>query len=127
MKFYLASGLENRKLVQYVRDRLLQAGHHQTYDWTKNERATTEATLRDIGTAEWKAVMESDVVLVLLPGGKGTHTELGIALGMQKEIHLYSKEKIDPATATTFYYVDGIQHHNGSIDSFIDAIVSIEK
>lgn len=35
MKFYLASGLENRKLVQYVRDRLLQAGHHQTYDWTK--------------------------------------------------------------------------------------------
>ncbi|MFS0673713.1 nucleoside 2-deoxyribosyltransferase [Ornithinibacillus sp. 179-J 7C1 HS] len=122
MKFYIASGFENKQLVQYVRDRLVEAGHIHTYDWTKNTRATSEAALREIGTAELQAVVNSDVVIVLLPGGKGTHTELGIALGCKKEIHLFYRENLDQATSTTFYYVDGVQHYNGDIDHFIEKI-----
>jgi nucleoside 2-deoxyribosyltransferase len=123
MKFYIASGFENKELVQYVRDRLVEAGHMHTYDWTKNSRAVTVEDLREIGQAELDAVKESDVVLVLLPGGKGTHTELGIALGLKKDIHLFSREPIDLPTATTFYYVDGISHYVGEIDRFVDDII----
>ncbi|WP_047984391.1 nucleoside 2-deoxyribosyltransferase [Ornithinibacillus californiensis] len=123
MKFYIASGFENKELVQHVRDRLVEAGHSHTYDWTKNSRAVTEEDLREIGHAELDAVKESDVVVVLLPGGKGTHTELGIALGTNKEIHLFSREPINLPTATTFYYVDGISHYVGEIDMFIDDLI----
>lgn len=123
MKFYIASGLENKAAVQYVRDRLIEAGHIHTYDWTKNSRATTEEQLQIIGTAERDAVRESDVVIVLLPGGKGTHTELGIAIGLEKKIYIYANEKLNPVTATTFYYLDGIQHFYGELEQFIHYIL----
>lgn len=127
MKFYLASGLENKENVQYVRDRLLEAGHIHTYDWTKNSRATTEDALRSIGTAERDAVFDSDVVIVLLPGGKGTHTELGMAIGLEKKIYIYASEKLDPTTATTFYYLDEIQQFYGELDDFIREILRRES
>lgn len=125
MKFYIASGFENKEIVRKVRDRLVAAGHEHTYDWTKNERAVTEADLIRIGTAERDAVMDSDVVLVLLPGGKGTHTELGIALGLHKKVHLYAAEKLYLPTASTFYFVENVEHFYGELDSFIDHVISV--
>jgi predicted Rossmann-fold nucleotide-binding protein len=41
--------------------------------------------LKEIGQKEKNAVLESDFVVVILPGGKGTHIELGIALGQGKK------------------------------------------
>ncbi|WP_026908430.1 nucleoside 2-deoxyribosyltransferase [Paucisalibacillus globulus] len=127
MKFYIASGLDNKEKVQLVRDKLLESGHTHTYDWTKNNRASTEEELRKIGTDERNAVLESDVVIVLLPGGKGTHTELGMAIGLEKEIYLFSSDKLDPTTATTFYYVDGINHYDGDIDSFVSYLIELDR
>ncbi|MEN2766829.1 nucleoside 2-deoxyribosyltransferase [Ornithinibacillus xuwenensis] len=123
MKFYIASGFDNQAAVHYVRDQLILAGHSHTYDWTKNNRATTEEALRTIGEAEKAAVADSDVFIVLLPGGKGTHTELGIALGLNKKIFIYSKEKIDVTTATTFYYVHGVEHFYGNLAEFVTTLV----
>jgi nucleoside 2-deoxyribosyltransferase len=125
MKFYIASGLDNKEKVQWVRDSLLEAGHSLTYDWTKNNRATTEEQLREIGTDERNAVLDSDVVLILLPGGKGTHTELGMAIASGKKIHIYSSEKLDPTTATTFYYVDGVERFNGELESFLRDMIEL--
>jgi hypothetical protein len=50
-----------------------------TYDWTQNSRAEDIPALREIGEKEKAAVMESDFVIILLPAGKGSHIELGIA------------------------------------------------
>ncbi|GGA70071.1 nucleoside 2-deoxyribosyltransferase [Ornithinibacillus halotolerans] len=125
MKFYIASGLENKEIVQIVRDELIEAGHIHTYDWTQNNRATTKAELQVIGEAERKAVSDSDVILILLPGGKGTHTELGMAIALGKKIHLYSKEKIQPTTASSFYYVDNVERFAGNLKLFIDEIIQL--
>ncbi len=125
VKFYLASGLENKAIVQYVRDRLVAAGHIHTYDWTLNSRATTKEALRQIGIAEKEAVAASDVVIVLLPGGKGTYTEFGMALALEKPIYLYSEQPISLANAATFYFVDGVAHVDGEIDSFIDQLLDV--
>ncbi|HAM79206.1 nucleoside 2-deoxyribosyltransferase [Ornithinibacillus bavariensis] len=125
MNFYIASGLDNKEIVRRVRDRLIAAGHVHTYDWTKNSRAMSVADLRAIGIAERDAVKASDVILVLLPGGKGTHIELGIGIGLQKKIHLYSDKEIAVNTATTFYYLDQIDYYYGELESFITYIIDL--
>ncbi|SET24306.1 Nucleoside 2-deoxyribosyltransferase [Oceanobacillus limi] len=122
MKFYIASGFENKDLVQYVRDELKKEGHLHTYDWTQNVRATTEDKLGAIGELEKQAVADCDFLVLLLPGGRGTHTELGMALAYGKPVFLYSPDTIDLTTATTFYYVEGVKHFIGSIDQFLNEL-----
>ncbi|WP_411955079.1 group-specific protein [Alkalibacillus sp. S2W] len=92
-KFYVASSFKNKDAVRLVSNELINKGFVQTYDWTKNERASTFEDLRDIGQKEKEAVMEADFIIVLLPAGKGSHIEFGIALGQGKRIYLYSSDE----------------------------------
>ncbi|WP_188455443.1 group-specific protein [Virgibacillus oceani] len=122
MKFYIASSFANKQLVRYMSQKLILKKHTQTYDWTKNQRAVTDVLLHSIGTLEKQAVADCDIFLLLLPAGKGSHTELGIALALGKKVHIYSPENIDPATASAFYYLEGVERFNGMIDDFIETI-----
>lgn len=122
MNFYVASGLANKEQVQYITQKLQSQGYNLTYDWTNNQRATTEKRLRSIGELEKNAVAKSDIFILLLPGGKGSHTELGMALALGKRVYIYSAEKIDKTTAPTFYYVDGVERFCGEIDGFVETI-----
>jgi len=72
-KFYAASSFKNIEAVRYISKQLIDRGYIQTYDWTRNERASTFKDLKEIGQKEKAAVMEADVVIVLLPAGKGSH------------------------------------------------------
>jgi nucleoside 2-deoxyribosyltransferase len=134
MKFYLASSFRNIATVNNVANQLKTRGYIQTYDWTKNAKAKEEQTftfedLKDIGQKEKNAVLEADIVVVLLPGGKGTHIELGIALGQGKRIFLYSPDKaIDNfETTSTFYHLPEIEKCFGTIDELVDIIDSKTK
>lgn len=64
MKFYIASGFQNKHLVRFVSSQLKEVGWHHTYDWTKNERATNREQLQKIGEEEQKAIREADVFLL---------------------------------------------------------------
>ena len=81
-RIYIASGLENAPAVCRLRDALVKAGHFITYDWTTHGRVAGERrVLWRIAVNELEiGVSGADVVLVLLPGGLGTHTEMGFAL-----------------------------------------------
>lgn len=122
MNFYIASSLQNKDLVQYVGLKLSSEGYKQTYDWTLNQRATTETHLHRIGTLEKNAIQACDIFILLLPAGKGSHVELGMALALKKHIYIYAAEKMDPATASTFYFVDGVKRIDGEIDKLIGSI-----
>lgn len=122
MKFYIASSLKNKALVQYVSLKLLSEGYTHTYDWTINQRATTTAQLHRIGTLEKDAIAACDIFILLLPAGKGSHVELGMALALGKRIYIYATEEIDPATASTFYFVDGVERIYGDVDDLIGYI-----
>lgn len=122
MKFYIASGFQNKPLVSYVGLKLLSEGYMQTYDWTINQRATTTEQLKRIGTLEKKAIVACDIFILLLPAGKGSHVELGMALALNKRVYIYSNERIDPVTASTFYFVDGVERIYGAVDDFIGRI-----
>lgn len=112
MKFYVASSFINKEQVRYVNQKLIDYGFIHTYDWTKNNRASTLSKLEDIGVKEKNAVMGSDFVVVLLPGGKGSHIELGLALAGDKKVFLYSPtdEINDLSLTSTFYHLKEHKH-----------------
>jgi nucleoside 2-deoxyribosyltransferase len=129
MKFYIASGFQNRETVQYVAEHLKSKGFVHTYDWTQNERADTANKLKMIGEKERTGVLDADFLVVLLPGGKGTHVELGMALADQKRIYLYSPngEIHHLSTTTTFYFLDEVVPFVGHIEDFILKVLENEK
>ncbi|WNB90197.1 group-specific protein [Bacillus sp. NEB1478] len=125
MNFYIASGFQNKIRIQDMASEIQKLlGWNLTYDWTQNGRAITLEDLARIGTKEYEGVMNSDVVIVILPGGKGCHTELGIALGAQKCIILYDPEEVlgNYIEATTFYYLSNIKHWSGKVHELNDLI-----
>jgi predicted Rossmann-fold nucleotide-binding protein len=124
MNFYVASSFQNKEVVRAVSLQLKQIGWHHTYDWTQNERAISLEALQEIGLLEKQAIANSDVVVVILPGGKGSHIELGLAIAWQKKIFLYSPnlEAMDLQTTSTFYHLPEVQICKGSIEELIATI-----
>jgi len=127
--FYITSSLKNKENVRFLSERLKQEGFILTYDWTQNDRITSIEQLRDIGKKEIDAVKKSDFIVVLLPAGKGSHIELGIALGNGIKTYLYSQndEINDIEKTSTFYHQDGIHKCKGSVDELITIILMDQK
>ena len=124
-KFYIASSFKNIETVRNVSQQLVKRGFIHTYDWTKNERVSTFEDLKTIGTLEKNAVIEADFLIVLFPAGKGSHIELGIALGQGKKIYLYSPddEINNVETTSTFYHLPEVEKCMGSIEELIEIVV----
>ncbi|WP_404433348.1 group-specific protein [Sutcliffiella horikoshii] len=123
-KFYIASSFNNIEKVREVSIRLKDKGFIQTYDWTQNERAATLEDLKEIGEKERIAVLEADFLIVLLPAGKGSHIEFGLALGQGKKIYLFSEnDDIDNfETTSTFYHLDTVEKIMGTIEELVNRV-----
>ncbi len=128
-KFYVASSLKNVANVKYVSDQLKEMGFIHSYDWTQNDKVTSIDQMRDIGRKEMAAVKKSNFIVVLLPAGKGSHIELGIALGNGIKIYLYSPddEINDIELTSTFYHQDGVHKCKGTLKELIQYIWKDQK
>lgn len=126
MKFYVASSFKNIDKVRYVSKQLAQRGFTLTYDWTIPDEALTLERLKEIGQLEKRAVSEADVVIVLLPAGKGSHIELGLALGFGKKVILYAPDdEVNRIEKTsTFYQLDEVDQCIGTLDELIDYVTA---
>lgn len=124
MKFYIASSLKNIVNVRQVAEKLKSRGFLQTYDWTTHSSIDSISKLRKVGHEEISGVLDADVVIVMLPAGKGSHVELGIALGAGKKIYLYSSthELNDFGNTCTFYHVEAVEQSIGSLDELINSV-----
>lgn len=129
-KFYVASSFRNVDAVHYVSEHLKSEGYIQTYDWTQNAEAHealifTFEDLKHIGQKEKQEVLDADVVIVLLPGGKGTHIEFGIALGHDKRIFLHSPDQAikDLQTTSTFYHLPEVETCFGTLDELLEKVL----
>ncbi|MBP2241556.1 hypothetical protein J2Z40_002119 [Cytobacillus eiseniae] len=129
MKFYIASSFNNIDNVRFVSRQLIKEGHVLTYDWTRNQKASTIEDLKLIGQAEKAAVIEADFMIVLLPAGKGSHIEMGIALGHSKRIFLYSpnEEVNNYATTSTFYHLSEVMKCFGTIDELVNTVLTMTE
>lgn len=95
MKYYIATALERAADHTLVRDAMAAAGHQITYDWTAHGSVQSEglARIREVAELETHGVLAADLVIVLLPGGRGTHAELGIAIGAGIPILLHTEDE----------------------------------
>lgn len=108
MKIYIASKLENHAAVASLRDTLTALGHEITYDWTVHGPVYRSGLARvaEVAVDEANGVRRADIVAVLWPGGRGTHVELGIALGMEKTVVFISDNEAhhEATTETCAFY-----------------------
>lgn len=109
MKFYIASSLDNATEVRMLAAALKAAGHTHTYDWTVHGPVEWHK-LPETAQAEVCGVLDADVLLVIAPGGRGTHTELGIGIASGKDIWICAKDRIDLMVDAP-YGIDGHPCH----------------
>ena len=113
MKIYLASSLSNAAAVRQMRDALRHRGHEITYDWTSHGSAMAagQARIAEVAAAELAGVRAADGVIVLLPGGRGTHVELGAALALAKPVIVVGTHVAFNGADSyhcAFYYLPGV-------------------
>lgn len=132
MKIYIASKLENYLQVQALRDALIAAGHTITYDWTLHGsvQGQGEARLREVAAAERNGVLQAELVIVLLPGGRGTHAELGMANALGKPVIIFSSfnEPFDEYEGATcaFYWNENVRQvysHQGQPEMVLPNLI----
>ncbi len=128
IKFYIASKLENFEQVRSLSNILKTAGWEHTYDWTTHcsVKCTDEETLRAVGENELNGVRGADVVIVLTPQGRGTHTEFGIAVALSKKVYLCHKDdtyfKFTDDT-TSFYWLPQVVRFVGDTEKIADEVL----
>lgn len=94
MNYYVATKLERYSEHNKVRDLMAAAGHVMTYDWSTHGPVYKQGKhrLEDVAALETKGVTSADLVIGLLPGGRGTHTEIGIAIGSGIPVLLHASK-----------------------------------
>lgn len=128
MKFYIASKLENYEQVRCLAQLLKDSGWKQTYDWTAHGsvKETDTETLRCTGEKEYNGVKQADIVIVLTPQGRGTHTELGMAIALDKTVYVCHEDdtyfKCDDNTST-FYWLPQVNHLIGNTEYIASELI----
>lgn len=109
MNVYIATKLENHAEHNRLRDRLRQLGVGLTYDWTTHGPVYDRGHegIREVAALEAGGVIAADLVVALLPGGRGTHAEIGIALGAGRPVLVVPESRADiegPSTCAFYHH-----------------------
>jgi len=126
MKFYIGSGMKNSGLVNKYSKLLEENGWQHTYNWAKNINSNeTIDDLIECSLLEQQGIIDSDVVIILLPAGRGTHIELGMAIALNKKVFLCSETEDEFSNENTvnFYQLPDIVRLVGTIDENIKEII----
>ncbi len=87
-------------------------GHEILYDWTfhGSVKSVSKERLREVAVLELDGISKADFVVVLLPGGNGTHLELGFAIARGKRVFLHSEDplafELGPQTNAFYHHPD---------------------
>ena len=125
---YIATGLSNAAQAKLLYS-LIESRFALTYDWTVHGSVQSDgdARIQQVAINEVDGVLNADIVVVLLPGGRGTHTELGIALGAGKPVFLCAEDDagfLDESGRTcAFYLHPAVRRCVGSIEVIARALV----
>ncbi len=149
-KIYIASSLANWARVRGLWEKLAKLhGIYPTYDWTEfgeaiygdgdtiiPEGIKSQGDLGKIGWDELVGVLEAEYLLVVLPGERGTHVELGAfyarhlrsdyfnGINAEQDLPITILMGNDTAKRpTSFHYMRGIKRTE-SEDEAIDNIIN---
>jgi hypothetical protein len=135
MIFYIATRLERAEEQKELSAALIALGHEISYDWSVHGSVQSEGPerIREVAIAETRGVMDAELFVCLLPGGRGTHSELGIAIadsvhrqmqrragiiGGQKKIVIVGDDVTDGRTCS-FYHHECISERFHTDEHFI--------
>jgi nucleoside 2-deoxyribosyltransferase len=90
--FYLATRKDRSDEANALSAALAVHGWERTYTWTALDPAKTE-DFAEVALREIAGVRDADVLIVLLPGGFGTHVEIGAALALGKPVILHAPDQ----------------------------------
>lgn len=107
---YIASSIKNAEWVRRVQQMIRDSGRSITYDWTTHGDVTWDgdARCREVAERELAAIEDADLLIVLLPGGKGTHVEIGAALALGRPVIVFADTRSISRTDSAFYFALGI-------------------
>ena len=130
MKYYVATSIFTPERHREVVAAMEELGHELTYDWTVSGQVYEEGEprMQEVAKKEIDAVAESDFLVVFLPGGRGTHAELGAGLVRGIPIFVYAtKEDKDEFLQNSgrpclFYWHEQVERVCGPIQDLVDAV-----
>lgn len=104
-RFYLATRKDRATEADAISDALKLHGWERTLTWN-DQGDTSSETRAELAQAEVRAVSEADVLIVMLPGGYGTHVEIGVALALGKPVILHAPDQriLDTPYPCVFHY-----------------------
>ncbi|MGA2813598.1 MAG: nucleoside 2-deoxyribosyltransferase [Candidatus Acidiferrum sp.] len=117
--FYLATRKDRGNEADALSAELQAHGWQRTYAWTALDSTTTEG-FAEVALKEIAGVRDADVLIVLLPGGFGTHVEIGAALALGKPVILHAP---DARTLETPYRC--VFHHHPGVRMLISENIDI--
>ncbi len=131
MKFYIASRLENADTVKKIALALKSWGMTHTYDWTAHGSVQYEGPERisEVAELELQGVREADIIIVLLPGGRGTHCELGMANVLNKKVFLWAETDemfLQDERTCAFYWNNNVERVVGDNFALLEKIFCYE-
>ncbi len=91
-RFYISSQKDRSAQANALAKELKVHGWERTYTWTAHDGEGPDGHAK-VALLELEGVQKADVVIVLLPGGFGTHVEIGAALALGKPVILHSPDQ----------------------------------
>jgi hypothetical protein len=82
-RFYLGTGLGNAEVANEVILQLEGYGYECAFNWTRST-----ADYEGLPEREIEAIRQADFCVFLLPGGRGTHIEMGAAIALNKRAYV---------------------------------------
>ena len=120
-RFYVSSRKDRGKHADALAHALIAQGWKRTFEWTDLGDASPESHAAT-AEAELQGVREADVLIVLLPGGFGTHVEIGAALALEKKVVLHSP---DQKTLETPYRC--VFHYHPSVKLVVSEVLEVSQ
>ena len=127
MKVYIGAKFGNMDKVISLSKRLEEKDIINNYNWALDlKEEESEDDLIESAKKELKAIKESDCVIFLLPLGRGSHVELGMALACDKQVILCGESnELFENDPINFYKLPGIIKIVDSYDKMEDKIITL--
>jgi hypothetical protein len=118
-RFYISTKKDREHEANAISDALTELGWKRTFVWNAQEKNTER--YGDIAQQEIDGIRDADVIVVMLPGGFGTHVEIGAALALGKPVILLSP---DQKTLETPYPC--IFYHHAAVKLIVSESVDVK-
>lgn len=116
---YIAGKWSQKEEIRKIMSEITSLGYKITHDWTYNETLTNSSKeMEKYAELDINGVKNADIVLAIMTdveyAYRGTFTELGCAIGLNKDIFIYcpqhNSEDKSYCKTNCFYHHSSISH-----------------